>query len=438
MAWVESHAAAAAATRRSYVIWAGGVLAYISTVMQRTTLGVSGLDAADRFAVTPAALSAFVFVQVVVYVAMQLPAGVLVQRWGSRLVVVASGVLIAAAQLMLAVTTDLTLAVLARVVVGAGDAMLFVAVLALLPSWFPGPRIPVITQLTAILGQAGQILSAVPFVAVLHAAGWTAAFGSAAAVSILCASLALVVLRDAPGVSPASGPATSARETLGELAAVWRRPGTRLGFFGHMATQFPMMVFSLLWGMPYLISAQGLSTGAASGLLTLFVVCTIAIGPLMGVLATRYPKRRSWLLLAVCGGTVAVWTAVLALPGPAPRWLLVVLMVVLAGGGPGSIVGFDVARTFNPRPSLAVAQSMVNLGGFAATLTVLVSMGWVLDTLGGFTFDAFRAAWLVQYPFWAFAVIGLLLTRRKVRRDDTSRMPPRTLTHATKVISEPT
>jgi hypothetical protein len=112
---------------------------------------------------------------------------------------------------------------------------------------------------------------------------------------------------------------------------------------------------------------------------------------------------------------------VLAFDGPAPRWLLVVLVVVLAAGGPGSVVGFDIARTSNPTTNLGVAQSIVNLGGFLASLAVLATMGAVLDALGGFTFEAFRAAWLLQYPVWLFAVLGIVVTRRKARRIDAAR-----------------
>jgi hypothetical protein len=94
----------------------------------------------------------------------------------------------------------------------------------------------------------------------------------------------------------------------------------------------------------------------------------------------------------------------------------VVLVLVLATGGPGSVVGIDIGRTSNPDPNLAVAQSMVNLGGFLATLVVLVAMGAVLTALGGFTPQAFRVAWLVQYPVWGFAVVGVLVMRRRARR----------------------
>jgi MFS family permease len=406
---------------RAALVWAVGMLGYVLAVMQRTTFGVSGLDAADRFGISPATLSAFVFLQVAVYIAAQLPGGLLVDRWGARTVLVLGSGLLAGGQVLLALAPALPFVVLARVVVGAGDAVMFVAVLGLIPRWFPTRRVPLLTQLTGILGQIGQILSAVPFLALLHAHGWSTAFGAAAATSMLAAALTLAVVRNGPRGTWTPAPAVPAREIARQVRDVWRRPGTRLGFFGHMGTQFSMMVFSLLWGVPYLMSAQGLTSAEAGGLVTLFVVCAILIGPVIGFLTGRHPMRRSWLVLGIIAADVTVWTVVLALPGTAPRGLLVLLVVVLAAGGPGSVVGFDIARTSNPAPNLGLAQSIVNLGGFLASLLVLATMGAVLDALGGFTPDAFRVAWLVQYPVWLFAVVGIVVTRRKARRIDAAR-----------------
>jgi MFS family permease len=417
-----------AGTRRAWAVWGVGVLAYILTVMQRTTLGAAGLDAADRLSISPGALSAFVFLQVAVYIAAQIPAGLLVDRFGARIMLAGSGVLFVAGQLLLAVASSLPVAALARVLVGTGDALVFVAVLALVPRWFPARRVPLLTQLTTILGQIGQVLSAVPFLALLHTAGWSTAFGSAAAASALVAVLVFAVVRNAPGREWSPAASMSPREIRHQLSEVWARPGTRLGFFGHMGTQFSMMVFALLWGVPYLVTGQHLSTASAGALVTLFVICTICIGPVIGVLTTRHPLRRSWLLLTVIAADAVIWTAVLALPGPAPLWLLVLLVAVLAAGGPGSVVGIDIARTTNPGANLGVAQSMVNLGGFLATLVVLAAMGAVMTALGGFTPEAFRVAWLVQYPVWAFAVAGVIITRRKARRVDAARgVTPRPL-----------
>jgi MFS family permease len=406
---------------RAAWVWGAGMLGYIFAVMQRTTFGVAGLDAADRFSISPATLSAFVFLQTAVYIVAQLPAGLLVDRWGSRAVLVVGGAFLAGGQLLLAFAPSLPFVVLARVLVGAGDAVMFVAVLGLIPFWFSARRVPLVTQFTGILGQLGQILSAVPFLALLHALGWSPAFAAAATTSLLGVALTLATVRNGPVGSWRPAPAVPVRAIAGQIREVWQRPGTRLGFFGHMGTQFSMMVFSVLWGVPYLVSAQGLSPAAAGGLVTLFVASAILIGPVIGVLTGRHPLRRSWLVLGIVAADVVVWSVVLALPGPAPRWLLVVLVVVLAAGGPGSVVGFDIARTSNPSPNLGLAQSIVNLGGFLASLLVLATMGLLLDALGGFTHEAFRVAWLVQYPVWLFAVVGVVVTRRKARRIDAAR-----------------
>lgn len=57
----------------------------------------------------------------------------------------------------------------------------------------------------------------------------------------------------------------------------------------------------------------------------------------------------------------------------------------------------------------------MNLGGFTATLVVLQCVGWAMDAGGGYTFEGFRAAWLVQYPVWVLATVGVLAQSRRTR-----------------------
>ncbi|SDQ89284.1 nitrate/nitrite transporter [Quadrisphaera sp. DSM 44207] len=406
---------------RAWAVWGAGVAAYVVAVLQRTSFGVAGLEAAERFDAGASALSAFTVLQLLVYAGLQVPAGLALDRFGSRRLVTTGALVMALGQLVLALGETVPVAVLGRVLVGAGDALTFVSVLRLVPAWFPPARAPIVTQMTGLVGQAGQVLSAVPLVALLGAAGWTAAFGAAAALGVVAAALAWAVLRDAPGVPLLTGPPLSWQRVGEDLARSWLHPGTRLGLWSHFSTQFPGTVFALMWGFPFLVSAQGLPPARASALVTLFVLAGLVCGPFLGVLVQRHPLRRSWLVLTIVAVNATAWTAVLAWPGRAPLWLLVVLVLALATGGPGSMVGFDFARTFNPQVRLGTATGIVNIGGFAASLVVVLAVGIVLDLTadgpgGAYALADFRLALAVQYPVWAVGVVGILVTRRLVRR----------------------
>jgi MFS family permease len=392
-------------------MWGLGVLAYTVAVFQRASLGVSGLDAQQRFGISAAVLSLFGVVQIGVYAAMQVPVGVLLDRAGARRMIVLGGLFMAAGQLLLASAGSVSTGLLARVLVGGGDAMTFISVLRLVPAWFPARRAPLVTQLTGLIGQAGQIVAAFPLVAGLHAAGWTPTFATAAGVGLLVVGLVAVALRNAPRGVTTVGLGSGAGARREALRSAWREPGTKLGLWTHFATAFSGNTFVLFWGYPYLVEAQGLSPAAAGGLLTLLVVAGMGVGPLVGALAGRWPLRRSVLVLGVVASSAVMWAIVLAWPGRAPLGLLVVLVLVLAANGPGSMLGFDFARTENPPARLGSATGIVNVGGFVATLLLILTIGLLLDVSG-----SYRVAMAAQYGFWVIGLIGVLVCRRRVRR----------------------
>lgn len=406
--------------RQAWVVWGVGVLAYVVAVLQRTSLGVAAEDAAERFGTGAGVVSTFVVVQLLVYALMQVPVGVLLDRYGSRRLLLAGPALMAVGQGLLAVAGSVPEAIAARVLVGTGDAMVFVSVLRLIPAWFPARRAPLMTQLTGILGQLGQVASAVPLVAMLRGPGWEAAFAGAAALAVGSLLLVVLALRDQPPGSEPQRRRRSAAEVRGELLAAVREPGTRLGLWTHFTVQYAGLVFVLLWGYPFLTAGQGLAPQTAAGLLTVMVPVGVLAGPVLARLTARHPLYRSNLVLGVVGLTVAAWTVVLLWPGPAPLWVLVGLVVVLAANGPASMVAFDFARTFNPPTRLGSATGVVNVGGFVASLLTILAIGVLLDlgTPSGQTssLGAFKTAFAVQYLVWGIGVLGILRSRRSARR----------------------
>jgi MFS family permease len=360
--------------------------------------------------------------QLAVYAAMQIPVGVVLDRFGTRRLVAAGAVVMAAGQLLLGLSHTVPVAILARVLVGIGDAMTFISVLRLVGLWFAPRQAPVITQLTGILGQLGQVAAAYPLVTLLGHVGWTDSFAGAAGLGVLVAVAVLATLRDAPPGSP--GLTTTPirlTDVRRNLTAAWSEPGTRIGLWTHFVTQFSGTVFALLWGYPFLVRGENVSPGTAGALLSLMVFIAMGVGPVLGSLAGRWPRRRSALTFTIVGASALVWTLVLAWPGTAPRALIVALVVVLATNGPGSMLGFDYARTSNPAERLGSASGIVNVGGFVASLTTIFLVGLVLDltTTGGpasYTLSAFRLALSVQYAFWLLGLLMVVRTRQVLRR----------------------
>ncbi len=405
---------------RAGLIWGVALTAYLLAIFHRSSLAVAGLAAAERFDISASQLATFTMLQLLVYAGMQIPVGLLVDRYGPRSVMLTGAVILTLAQAGFGLSEGYGTALLARVFVGMGDAMTWICLLRLVATWFTGRRIPFVTALSGTLGQLGAIGAAAPMTWALGHLGWTTAYLIAAAVSVGAAVAVATVVHDAPEGRSLRGPRLTFATIRASLRATWAHPGTRLGFWMHFVTQFSAVAMTLLWGFPFLVRGEGLSEGQASLLLSLIVVAVMYSGPTIGWLIGRHPWHRSTTVLTIVWAIVAVWTVVLAWPGAAPFWLLVVLTQVIGIGGPASMIGFDLARTSNPAERLASANGIINQAGFSASLVLVVAIGLVLDwrTPGaatGYDASAFRWAMCAQYPLWALGLLQVWRYRRRTR-----------------------
>lgn len=400
--------------RRAAAVWGIGVAVYFVAVIFRTSLGVAGLDAAARFDVNASALSTFSILQLLVYAGMQIPVGLLVDRLGTKKVLTLGVVLFTLGQAAFALSPSYGMALAARALLGCGDAMTFIAVLRLGARWFPVRRGPLIAQLAGLCGMAGNLVSTLVIARLLHGAGWTATFAGSSLAGVLVLVLLLLFLEDHPeGYEPAPAEHAGAAYVRKQIAAAWREPGTRLGMWVHFTTQFPAMVFLLLWGMPFLVEAQGLSRGTAGELLTLVVLSNMALGLVFGQIIARHGAARAPIALGTVAATALLWAAAIAHPGDhAPMWLLVTLCLVLGACGPASMIGFDFARPANPPERQGTASGIVNMGGFVASMTTLLAVGVLLDATG----DNYRIAFASVFVLETLGVVQILRLRERTAR----------------------
>lgn len=202
--------------RKAVLVWSIGVAVYFVAVIFRTSLGVAGLEAADRFHVNASALSTFSLLQLLVYAGMQIPVGLMVDRLGTKKVLTLGAVLFTAGQIGFALSPSYGMALAARALLGCGDAMTFISVLRLGTRWFPARRGPLMAQLAGLVGMAGNLISTLVLAPVLHGVGWVPAFAGSAVAGLVVLVPLVLFLRDHPeGHEPAPSAASGAGDSYG-------------------------------------------------------------------------------------------------------------------------------------------------------------------------------------------------------------------------------
>lgn len=403
----------------AWVVWGVGLAAYMGAIMQRTSLGVVGIQAAEHFATSVGIVSTFVVVQIATYALVQVPTGLLLDRFGSRVMLVSGSLIMTAGQLTLALTDDLGVAIAARVILGAGDACIFVSVIRLLPFWFKPQRVPILSQMTGMLGQLGQLAAVALLLPMMNWAGWRPTFLLSAGVCLVLGVCCLLAVRDVP---PHMERAVS-KDRVGDIPSqVWqvlKHPGTQLGFWVHLTSGFPVNTFVLMWGIPYLVTGEGRTQAEASALFSLTVVFSAFFGPLIGWLTARHPLRRSNLALVVIFAIMFCWAGVLLWPGPSPTWLLLLLVLAISAGGPGTGIGIDYARTLLPPKRWGAANGVVISGSFGGGTVMILAIGLFLDAVSrGEPYTPAQLSWAMslQFPLFAVGLTGIFVARARLRR----------------------
>lgn len=352
---------------------------------------------------------------------MQIPIGILVDRFGAKVLLAVGAGIMAAGQLTVAFAPSLEFAIVGRMLVGLGDSFTFVSMIRMVNGWYSGAKASKIQQYIATAGQTGQFFSAVPFWFMLENLGWEPAFSIMAAASVLVVLLLIAFTANEPGETQHNvQAANSVKQAWKQLVENVRIPGIRMSFWTHFVTQPTTTSVSLLWAVPYLVTAEGQPLEFVAFILTAMVAFGFLTGPVIAEICARAPQFRTRLVYVNVGLTVLAWLVMLLVPGKSPSWLLLVCFLVISIGGPASMVAFDFSKDFVPKERLGSANGFANVGGFLASFVMMYLTGLVIDLLHNpesgidrYNIESFRWAFATQFIVIA---VGLFYFRRESRK----------------------
>jgi MFS family permease len=362
----------------AWAVWGLVALFYCYGSFQRVAPAVMVPDLMAEFAAGAAllgSLSAFYFYA---YATLQLPVGLMLDRWGERRVMTAAAVLAGAGSLLFAIADDVGTANLGRLLIGTGSAFTWIGCLTTAAIWFPPRRFALVAGLSSLAGMVGAIGAQAPLAALVTAIGWRDSMLWGAAFAFLLAIAIAAVVRDRPRTRQAPGrpPATVQALAAGVRAAAADRQLWIAAFAGCMMST-PVLAFAGLWGVPYLMAAYELSRPGAALIASVMMIGWAIGGPVFGWLSDRTGRRRRPMIAGAVGACVTM-AACIYVPGLST--VSVGLLLFVNGFFAGSmILVFAVIRERHGSGHIGSAYGLVN--------TVIMSSGAVFQPLIGLLLD---------------------------------------------------
>lgn len=393
----------------AWLVWGLGAALYLIAFYQRVAPAVITQELSRDFGLSAASLgnlSAFYFYS---YVAVQIPTGLLADRFGPRKVLALGAALTAAGTLLFAIAPSVAWANAGRLAIGAAAGVAFVSMLKLASHWMPGRRFAFASGVALFVGVMGATLAGAPLRVAVDAFGWRPVMVASAAVTALVAAAIWWVVRDDPeergyrSFYPADPHGENVSSMAEHLREVLRYRNTWLLLLIPGAFSGIILTFAGLWGVPFLVSQYGFTQREAammaSAMLVAWSLSSVAYGPISERMGRRKPIYSAGLVVMM-----ALWSIVVFVPGLGRLTLgLLLIGVSLAAGV--FILNFAFAKESVPGPLGGTASGIANMGVMLGGMLMQPLVGFMLDRHWDGTLEAgVRVYGFAGYQ-WGFALM---------------------------------
>ena len=413
--------------RIAWLVWAMGAPLYVIGFFHRVAPAVMTAELMRDFAIDAASLgnlSAFYFYS---YVLMQIPTGILADRWGPRRLLSTGALVAGIGGTVFALAPGIGLAYLGRFLIGGSVAVAWIGLLKVTANWFAPQLFSMVTGVGLICGIFGAVGAGPPLRLLMDHASWRPAMLAVSAATLAIGILTWWLVRDSPhekGYADFSDAFTGSGDpsVLQDLGRVLHYRNTWLLFAIPGGVAGPVLTFGGLWGVPFLTAHYPISTSRASMLTSLLLAAWAASSPIFGWLSDHLGRRKP-LYLASGSVALAGWCAIIHLPGlPLPA--MVGLMIVTGMASGCMIVSFAFARESVPAGVSGTATGIVNMGIMLGPMILQPAVGLLLDRFwSGDLADGVRlyepagyqAGFSLMLAWLALSMVLLVFTRETYR-----------------------
>lgn len=417
--------------RRRRIIWASVALAFLTAYFHRTVTGVVADSLMRDFAITQASeLGILSSIYFYTYAILQIPAGIMADCYGPRLVISVAMLISACGAAMVGWADSLSGLYVGRFLSSLGVSLIYVNIAKLQVDWFRLREFATMCGLLTLIGNAGSLLAATPLAVIVEALGWRASFYMIGIYSLGMAVICWLVARDRPsdvGLPSIADIQVQEGEELPSiikvhismidgLKKVMANWYTWPPFLASVAFYGVYMAFIGIWGMPYFMQVYHMPRVEAANHVMMMAVGNMVGGPLVGYLSDRLGlRRRPFLFISIL--FLINWLVLTTWNGARPaEWALYIICFFMGIGVSGVSIAVACAKEVNPPQLTGITVGVVNSGPFVGAALMQPIFGWVLDQNWQGTIEqGVKVYPMVAYQsaFWfcvVVVIIGLIFT----------------------------
>lgn len=404
-----------------WFVWLFGALFFLVDYVIRVSPSVLTPTLMAEFQTDAFSIGAFSGFFYYAYISMQIPVGILVDRFGPKRLLVFSSAICAVSTFMFASMHSLEMGYLSRLIMGFGASFALVGTWKLTSLWFPAKRFAFLAGTAQAMGMLGATIGQGPMAGFYEQFGWRSCmYGLGIFLLVLCLFFLFVVKDFNPYIQHTDININEKIKIFPSLKKVMKNPQTWYNCLFVGLLYAPSACFGEQWGASFLASSQNVSieqAGHATGIMFI----GLAIGcPILGLISDRLKRRlvvmRVCIVVCLVLLTIVIFGSRLPFANALNIHVDTILLFIYGFFNAGIVISYAMAAEINPRQLTGIGMSLANMASVIVGAVMIPIVGFVLDKLwDGTMINGARAFSLQDYQTAFVAlpimfVIGLVIT----------------------------
>jgi sugar phosphate permease len=398
-----------------WIIFASVLFTYLIISSQRTAPGLITDKLMADFSVAASTIGLVASIQFFVYTGLQIPMGILVDRYGPNVFLIFGAALTGIGTILYSLGTHAFILFFARILTGIGDATIWVSMVLILSLWFGKEEFPRLIGFAGMTGSLGFLLATVPFSAVIVSLGWREAFLTAGILLCLCSFFLYLILVKKPKQSLFVKSNVQHEKIAVVLRRIFLNRQAWALFLCHFGIVGGYIGFIGSWAVPYTMDVYGMTRIQASQLIMISLIGALVGAPLIGWVSSSLGKiKRPYVVFHIM--VLTCWAAFLLFKGHPPFFLLIVLIFLIGFGFGANSLTFAAVRKSFPVTESGIVSGFANTGGFLSAVLLPGVFGFILEwvqSTSGTIGVGYYYGFFTPVIFSMFGLIGVIILKEK-------------------------